>query len=104
MRGVIDEPAGRFPLWAGRALIRAEEAPHARDEPRARRQRARLRDAARGGDADAARDPPLEARSGRRRAGAALDRAGAKAPTGSNAQNWEFVMVKDRAAKARPGT
>ena len=22
-----------------------------------------------------------------------------KAPTGSNAQNWEFVMVKDRAVK-----
>src|SRR3989442_50053 len=27
-----------------------------------------------------------------------------KAPSGSNAQNWEFVMVKDRAAKARLGT
>src|SRR3989454_8417253 len=27
-----------------------------------------------------------------------------KAPTGSNAQNWEFVMVKDRAAKERLGT
>src|SRR2546427_9268840 len=26
-----------------------------------------------------------------------------KAPTGSNAQNWEFVMVKDRAVKERLG-
>jgi nitroreductase len=26
-----------------------------------------------------------------------------KAPTGSNAQNWEFVVVKDRAVKARLG-
>src|SRR5689334_25223737 len=24
-----------------------------------------------------------------------------KAPTGSNAQNWEFVVVKDRAVKAK---
>jgi nitroreductase len=24
-----------------------------------------------------------------------------KAPSGSNAQNWEFVVVKDRAVKAR---
>jgi nitroreductase len=27
-----------------------------------------------------------------------------KAPTGSNAQNWEFIVVKDRAVKARLGT
>src|SRR5262245_46182338 len=27
-----------------------------------------------------------------------------KAPTGSNAQNWEFVVVKDRAIKERLGT
>src|SRR5436189_4251508 len=26
-----------------------------------------------------------------------------KAPTGSNAQNWDFVMVKDRAVKERLG-
>src|SRR3989441_3637032 len=26
-----------------------------------------------------------------------------RAPTGSNAQNWEFVMVKDRAVKTRLG-
>src|SRR5213078_4868346 len=26
-----------------------------------------------------------------------------KAPTGSNAQNWEFIMVKDRAVKAKLG-
>ncbi len=26
-----------------------------------------------------------------------------KAPTGSNAQNWEFIMVKDRAVKERLG-
>src|SRR5437773_5576193 len=26
-----------------------------------------------------------------------------KAPTGSNAQNWEFVVVKDRAVKERLG-
>jgi len=26
-----------------------------------------------------------------------------KAPTGSNAQNWEFIVVKDRAVKARLG-
>ena len=26
-----------------------------------------------------------------------------KAPTGSNAQNWEFVVVRDRAVKARLG-
>ena len=26
-----------------------------------------------------------------------------KAPTGSNAQNWEFIVVKDRAAKERLG-
>src|SRR5918998_1774672 len=28
---------------------------------------------------------------------------GLKAPTGSNGQNWEFVVVKDRAAKERLG-
>ena len=27
-----------------------------------------------------------------------------KAPTGSNAQNWEFVVVQDRAVKERLGT
>lgn len=27
-----------------------------------------------------------------------------RAPTGSNAQNWQFVMVKDRAVKERLGT
>lgn len=27
-----------------------------------------------------------------------------KAPTGSNAQNWEFIVVKDRAVKARLGS
>src|SRR5262245_25686076 len=27
-----------------------------------------------------------------------------RAPTGSNAQNWEFVVVRDRAVKARLGT
>src|SRR5260221_197246 len=26
-----------------------------------------------------------------------------RAPTGSNAQNWEFIVVKDRAAKAKLG-
>src|ERR1700690_1152830 len=26
-----------------------------------------------------------------------------KAPTGSNAQNWEFIIVKDRAVKAKLG-
>jgi nitroreductase len=26
-----------------------------------------------------------------------------KAPTGSNAQNWEFIVVKDPAVKARLG-
>src|SRR5215471_18139986 len=26
-----------------------------------------------------------------------------KAPTGSNAQNWEFIVVKDRAVKAKLG-
>src|SRR5262245_56621539 len=26
-----------------------------------------------------------------------------KAPTGSNAQNWEFIVVKDRAVKAALG-
>src|SRR5215468_6600730 len=26
-----------------------------------------------------------------------------KAPTGSNAQNWEFIVIKDRAVKAKLG-
>ena len=44
-----------------------------------------------------------EARPGGRRAGASSVELALRAPTGSNAQNWEFVVVKDRAVKARLG-
>src|SRR3989442_1522073 len=104
MRGVIDEPAGRFPPRAGRALIRAQEVPPMLETS----------------PAPAATAPafamPLEEamrtqRAIRRLKPDPVDDAlvlrlielALKAPTGSNAQNWEFVMVKDRAVKERLG-
>src|SRR5207244_3504660 len=95
---VIDEPAGGFPPWAGRALIRAQEVPLMLETS----------------PAPAATAPafamPLEEamrtqRAIRRLKPDPVDDAlvlrlielALKAPTGSNAQNWEFVMVKDRA-------
>src|SRR5262249_37860025 len=55
-------------------------------------------DADRGGDADPAGDPPADA------VVTPLIELALKAPTGSNAQSWEFVVVRDRAVKERLGT
>ena len=63
--------------------------------PEFARGRRRPADAAGRGDGDAARRPPAAARPRRRRHRPALLELATKAPTGSNRQGWEFVVVRD---------
>src|SRR5438132_239998 len=101
MGRVIDEPAGGFPPRAGRALIRVEEASMLETSP---------------APPTAAPDfsMPLEEAMRTQRAIRRLKtdpvddglvlrliELALKAPTGSNAQSWEFIVVKDPAVKAK---